>query len=238
MTTPPDDVTAPQSDMGTGPRPLSKSRQATPIKTLDPRIRPWERQPGEPDRAWAAFQIFRDAGEDRQIGLALGGRDPKQGSRWAYQWQWRQRVEAYDRHLDAIRVRGKRREVERMVERHASLANGALGALQQPVAEVIRRIQDKSFSAAKMSDKELLQFIRQSAAAIKELVAVERVSRGVPSDATVTGDLSDGAPGTIEKAMARILGGDGPPVPPVLDAGPLPDTDAPETRDADDPRNF
>lgn len=71
-----------------------------------------------------------------------------------------------------------------MVARHAGLANGALGALQAPVAEFVRRMQRPEFQAelATMQTRELIALITKSASAIKDLVGVERTSRGVPAE--------------------------------------------------------
>lgn len=159
------------------------------IHELDPDLSPWERQPGEPESAWSTFLAYRDLGEERSIAAAVAsvGRWRNSGDRWSAAWQWRIRAEAYDRHLDAVTVKTAMAERRKMAARHAGLASGALGAMQTVVAEFVRRMGSVEMQAAltAMSPKQLLDFIRSSSSAIKEMVYVERLSRGAPTDATV-----------------------------------------------------
>ena len=90
------------------------------------------------------------------------------------------RANAYDRHLDAARVRATRKNIGAMAERHANLANAALGVLQEPIKELIRRLTLGTLDLKAISDTELLRWVRASALAIKDLTAVERVARGAP----------------------------------------------------------
>jgi hypothetical protein len=79
--------------------------------------RPWERNPGEPGRAFEAFRCFRDLGPARTVARAAvhfyripedeTARDPEVGQRYAprlYGWhkryQWRVRAEAFDVEMD------------------------------------------------------------------------------------------------------------------------------------------
>jgi hypothetical protein len=72
---------------------------------------PWERREHESDPAWQAFREYRDAGPDRSLGGVVRrstdgrpGRSLALVKRWSARHEWRRRVEAYDRHLDAGRV--------------------------------------------------------------------------------------------------------------------------------------
>lgn len=166
------------------------ARDVIVIHELDPDISMWERQPKEPEKAFAAFVTYRDAGEDRTIAsaAALAGKWRNQAYRWSKGWRWRERALAYDRHLDAAAVKAATKARRDMAARHAGLANGALGALQAPVASLIAKIQTPEFIAdmASWKPREQLAFIAKSATAIKDLVAVERLSRGAPSDVVGT----------------------------------------------------
>lgn len=163
---------------------------------------PWERQPGERDRPFVAFVTWRDSGPERSLHelATSAGLDPSTVFRWAHAYYWRERVALYDRHLDDVRRKAYAKEIEDMAKRHAALSNAALGALQAPVAELIKRINARSADLENMPARELFQFVRQAAGPIKDLVAVERVARGVPSDATVTGTV-----GGQQQAGARSL---------------------------------
>jgi hypothetical protein len=147
----------------------------------------WDRLPNEAERPWAAFVLFRDAGVGRTIAdvaTAVHRGNRSCVNEWAKKHRWWERVRAYDRHLDQVAQRAAAKARRDMVARHAGLANGALGALQAPVAEFVRRMQRPEFQAelATMQTRELIALITKSASAIKDLVGVERTSRGVPAE--------------------------------------------------------
>src|SRR6266542_6115132 len=66
---------------------------------------PWERQVGEPDRAWRAFRVYRDLGPGvrslSRVGKELGV-TRQNVDKMAARHGWRERVEAYDREQDRI----------------------------------------------------------------------------------------------------------------------------------------
>ncbi len=73
--------------------------------------RPWDRQPGEKPKPWAAFRIYRDLGKGRSQDLAYcrskglpDGSKTAPGfySEWSSANDWTVRAAAYDAHLDAI----------------------------------------------------------------------------------------------------------------------------------------
>lgn len=160
-----------------------------PVKVhpLDPSVSAWERQPAEKDHHWAAFLVYRDALEDRSLRktCAATGKWLNQIARWNEGYRWRQRVLAYDRHLDEERVRAARKRIHEMADRHAGLALAGLAAMQAPVAEFVKRLNAKTLDLTKIPDAELLRLLRSSASAIKDLVEVERVARGAPATTAV-----------------------------------------------------
>src|SRR5215467_5679024 len=88
---------------------------------------PWERQPGESARAFAAFCLFRDIGPRRSLRECCrrfyGDRTMSnlgQSSTWSGKWQWVERCRAWDDHLDALARQEQERQRKEMVERHAS----------------------------------------------------------------------------------------------------------------------
>lgn len=72
-------------------------------------LRPWERQPGETDAQWAAFQVYRDLPPADRSLIAAYRQDKGQDKlRVSGHWQawfkrnrWKERVHAYDRYRDA-----------------------------------------------------------------------------------------------------------------------------------------
>lgn len=72
---------------------------------------PWERQEGETDMEWKAFQIYRDlpfgtpdraptARTPRVVSYALGYKNPANVRSWMEKNNWVERVEQYDIHMD------------------------------------------------------------------------------------------------------------------------------------------
>ncbi|MBN2734741.1 MAG: hypothetical protein JXQ82_07795 [Methanomicrobiaceae archaeon] len=65
---------------------------------------PWEIQPKESEKAFAAFCVYRDLGPDRS--LSKVSEALQKSSRWIKEWSrthdWIVRVKAYDNHLDEV----------------------------------------------------------------------------------------------------------------------------------------
>lgn len=68
------------------------------------RPKPWDRQPGETDPAWAAFVVYRDLGLERsgaKVGKELG-KSHQLIERWSAKNAWVTRVQAWDREQDRL----------------------------------------------------------------------------------------------------------------------------------------
>lgn len=67
---------------------------------------PWERQPSETDKAYAAFCLHRDTPPTlrnlRELSIQLYGHEVTYVRRWSSTYQWAARVVAWDEHLDEI----------------------------------------------------------------------------------------------------------------------------------------
>jgi len=96
---------------------------------------PWDRQPKESDRAWAAFIVYRDLGIGRSIRAAverLGKNKRYNGTaqQMSARYGWRIRVEAFDRERDRIR-REEAEKVERELHRVMAAAYRRVAELAQ-----------------------------------------------------------------------------------------------------------
>lgn len=105
-------------------------KKTEPVEFLDDEHPAWERQPSEGDKPWNAFVLYRDAlleggigrRSQRAVCLALfPNRDPTTARTrdiglWSVKWRWRERVEAFDRHLDAEKQEAFREALKRDVE--------------------------------------------------------------------------------------------------------------------------
>jgi len=92
----------------------------------------WERLPGESERAWKAFQAFRDALEHRvvsEVGKQLTPRCSRQNVwRWSFRWRWEERVAAFDVDRDRRHREELARQRTEMDARHLKI-----GALMQSI---------------------------------------------------------------------------------------------------------
>jgi len=84
-------------------RKRGSGRKSTIPFIPDPTRELWDRQPGETDKSWEAFQIYREMHADRTIedtARALNRKAATHILEWSRRNSWRVRVEAYDRYLD------------------------------------------------------------------------------------------------------------------------------------------
>ena len=82
----------------------------------------WQQQPGESDKAYAKFLAFRNAGSQRSIMGANGGKPNGGLYRQAHKWRWGERASAWDA---SLRERTDEELVDRMVPARHKLADKA-----------------------------------------------------------------------------------------------------------------
>ncbi len=143
----------------------------------------YDRQPGEPDKAWGVFVVYRDMGPERSIRKAEskykeihGGKgDVNYCEKLSVRWRWRERIEAWDRDLDR-RLRSQRiRSLEEMRTRHIEIGKslqslGVLGAKQ---------IQDEIKRAA-ANNEDVVLSAKDLVSLIEAGTKIERLNRGEP----------------------------------------------------------
>lgn len=83
----------------------------------------WEQLPGESAKAFAAFCAYRDLGVQRSISTAYrqasgsSASAPGTWTSWSTEFEWVSRAEAYDRHLEQIRLAARDERIKRLEER-------------------------------------------------------------------------------------------------------------------------
>ncbi|HEY8599148.1 MAG TPA: hypothetical protein VIL85_12000 [Thermomicrobiales bacterium] len=97
---------------------------------------PYDRQPGEPERAYAAFKIFLER-EPRDTITGLSRRLSKSRQlldRWCQQWRWRERAVYYD--ADQRRQRDDAVAADRaaLIQQHAQAARVLLNVALRAMA--------------------------------------------------------------------------------------------------------
>ncbi|MFB0617242.1 hypothetical protein [Streptomyces sp. AGS-58] len=104
-----------------------------PPITLSPDLDPWERQPTETPHKHGQFVTYRDIGRTRTLTEAAQRLTRAYGHvrNLAAQYRWRERVEAYDRHLDRQYEAMWLEERRKAAETDAKILGAAIGKLAQ-----------------------------------------------------------------------------------------------------------
>lgn len=107
--------------------------------------KPWERQKDESEKAYEAFSEYRDMGEKRTYQNVA---EKLQKSctlirRWSSQWEWRERVRAYDNELEKEVQKKAVADRKAMIERHIGIAMN----LQKKALEALSSLSVKDMSA-------------------------------------------------------------------------------------------
>jgi hypothetical protein len=132
---------------------------------------PWEQQPGESSRAFGAFCAYRALGPRRSLraaaaafyGSTSSSRE-RQFDKWSRAFNWVERTNAWDRHLD-IEAREAQEQARReMAERHLREARTLQG-------KALQRLQ--ALTPEELGPADLLRFI-------VEAVKLERLALGEP----------------------------------------------------------
>lgn len=109
----------------------------------------WERQPGETDKAYAAFRLYRDMNPStRSITAARqqsGKTSDRQWEEWSGKYAWVERAAAYDAWSDTIRrderERGFREEERLRFQRRRELVETELNIAKTAMERVTQGLQ-------------------------------------------------------------------------------------------------
>lgn len=185
-------------------------KKTEPIEFLDDEHQPWDRQPAEGDQAWKAFVLYRDAlieggigkRSQREVCMHLfPNRDPTRArttdiGRWSIKWRWRERVQAYDAHLDAVKLEAFRaslkRDAEISIAAYRAMRTKGANALRLTPAEAIH-VKD----AVRMVDVAITG-LRREAGLATEIQGTEKddafatwlAGSGEPEEETDDGDAA------------------------------------------------
>ena len=106
---------------------------------------PWERQEGEPAKAFTLFGLYRDMGPSRTLETVASGR--REGarrasgyvSRLSRTWEWTSRATAWDEHQDQV----AREAAERRAAQEGEARAAVFHAQQKRTLEVVDRLLDR-----------------------------------------------------------------------------------------------
>lgn len=128
----------------------------------------WEKQNHESFPSFARFQLYRDVGSGRQFTLIAAevGVKPKAIEEMGCRWRWKERAEAWDKHLDDLRVKAIEDAASTMASRQAKLGM----ILQDKAIVALENIQLKDVTP------------RDAVALAESGVKIERLARGEKVD--------------------------------------------------------
>lgn len=141
----------------------------------------WERRDGESGKAYEAFSVYRDMGASRTVSGVARQLNKSRAliDRWKRQWDWPERVRAYDRELERAAHEEALKAVREMSRRHIDMA---------------MRMQDKALEALSSLEADAIR-PKDIVAMAHEGVKIERDSRvRIVEDTTPRDDDGDGLP--------------------------------------------
>jgi len=159
----------------------------------------WERQPGEPAKAYAAFCVYRDLpASERSLTAAYGrhsgknARAPGFWAEWSRDWLWVERAAAYDAYLDGERRRIREARLAEIEARRAEFAWRHQAQLEEWVATLDTALKRALRSAKNAPLSSIARLLRERNETAR--MAIE----GPP--ARLAGESSDApaGPGAIE----------------------------------------
>lgn len=146
-----------------------KRGKVVPITNL--REPEWEKQPGESPKQWAYFQLYRDLGSERSVTEVANQSDLEPGHLYdiGKRWRWKDRCDAWERHLDEIKVKEYEEAGRTMARRQATL-----GILLQEKAEgALKKL---------VYDEENQPSAKDVVVLAEAGVKIERLARGEKTD--------------------------------------------------------
>lgn len=117
--------------------------------------KPWERQEGESVKAYEAFQCYLNLGETRSQRLVSEqlSKSRQLISRWSANYQWVERVAAYENDLQRQVHAEAVKKARQMADRHISIAM----KMQQKALQALKEMDPRD-----IDPKNLVAFIREA----------------------------------------------------------------------------
>lgn len=124
-------------------------------------LKPWDRQPNETSKAYHAFVTYRDMGGERTLQKVCKELGKSGGviDRWATQWGWKARTEAWDSIPGRAVAEAHAEMAARIAAQHEDLATALMAKLRRNV-ELLPEGADPSvrFSTALGAARQSHQF--------------------------------------------------------------------------------
>lgn len=152
----------------------------------------WERWEGESEKAYEAFQIYLNEGNERSIpkvSQRLSKSVPLL-KRWSAKFKWVERVKAWEAEKDSLTTEKMLEKLKSeaaqkaedniaMLKRHASQSQAFGSVLTAIEAEFLNRIKQTPDALKELSMADLLAFTIRGASVLPKVQDAEAVARGL-----------------------------------------------------------
>lgn len=149
---------------------------------------PWDKQIKEGSTAYYAFTVYRNLGPKRTYAAVARsiGVSPQTVSKYADQYDWQSRAEAWDFYMDRI-FQAELAERQRHLAKHQfEMAQDALKALNAPIQALLTRMEaDPAGVASEFGAKDLAKLMKIAQDSIRlmpNLMTSQRLALGQPGE--------------------------------------------------------
>lgn len=150
---------------------------------------PWDRQDGEPDKAWKHFCSYRDLGPDRSLARTASdcGLTVNAMGLHSARWAWGERAAAYDSHVDEQQRLAFIREAREAGKRQAAHARVYQDALLGPAVALAKRLAGPlaQVELEQLPTHELFALTAEAARAWPAVAKMERLALGQATEEIV-----------------------------------------------------
>lgn len=196
------------------------------VITAKEALETWSRLPDETEKAWAAFELYRNMPSGTRSMDSVAKTVGVSGQRiyqFSAQYAWTKRVRDYDRYLDRIKVRELEAEYADMGRRQGQQAAYLAEMLMYPARELVKRMTNDPDKFTKEMETlpiaEALDMAVKAARVWPQIMKAERLAHGLTTE-NIGGDIEDATEHVIRidastdavtylRALAEIAGGSG-----------------------------
>lgn len=139
--------------------------------------KPWERQPGESEKAFEAFKIYRDMGLKRSNQAVCDelSKSRQLITRWKSNYNWDERARAYDNEIDKQAHQEAVKNLKDMTNRHIKISI----QLQKKAMEAMAILKPEE-----MTPKDIKEFVKMA-------TELERLNRTMAANQEESVDEND-----------------------------------------------
>ena len=172
----------------------------------------WEAQPGESQKAFAAFSRYLRMGDNRSylsLAIMLDKCKADDDEKTVYNartaigvmannYRWNERVKAYDNHMNKLFIKEEVESKRRKLKRHEKLLEASEKVLTIPIQDALKRLASgelkldhvfkDNFSSV---DEKRLNLARKHAESLLKVINEQRKSIGEPTE-ILKGDITSG----------------------------------------------